>query len=897
VDVSDTLRLALADRYTIERELGQGGMATVYLAEDLRHHRKVALKVLRPEIAATLGAGRFAREIEVAARLQHPNILPLLDSGEAAGFFFYVMPFIEGESLRDRLSRGGELPIHDAVRILMEVADALSHAHAHGVVHRDIKPDNVLLSGRHALVADFGVAKAVTEATGRQMLTSAGVALGTPAYMAPEQATADPHQDHRVDIYALGVLGYELLTGRAPFSATTAQEMLAAHVTAEPEPLEQYRPTVSPALAAVVMKCLAKKPADRWQTADELLTALEPLATPSGGTTPTQTRPVSALGRLPRWVPWVGGLAALAVVALAVSQLVRPRPLNIIISNMMQVTSEPGVEFQPAISPDGKDVAYVAGPIGSPHLFVRGATNVAGGAAVRLGDTVLGSEWLPAWSADGQFVLFWACPRGAGFWTSACAWKESAKFGGAVRLATSPPRAKNQTRLAWSFDGARVAFVVADTIFISSTGDTTPRRVTVRSTGSTNYIWLHSLAWSPDGKLIAYVNGNPQWLYSGNVWGTSIWIVSADGGTPRQVVGDEYLNVSPVWLDARHLLFVSNRDGPRGVYVVEVGPQGRRGEPRIVPGVADPHSISYSISAHKLAYAKFTLRQNIWSYQLGRSTAISIKDGRPVTSGSQVIETSDVSPDGKWIAYDGNLRGNMDVYKMPLAGGDAVPLTALPGDEWNPRWSPDGKEIAFYAAEPGYPAGSSEIMVVSAEGAPPSTLSYSPGLNNFPSWSPSGLAIVFFSDRTRPARAWLLSRDSVGGPWHQAVPLSDFVCGFTEWAPDGSGLLCRHTADELAFLSPQGRVLWRRNLGTFGLTLTWGLRYSRDGRTIYVPARDRDGREGIWAIPASGVAPRLVVAFDDPALVSNNIFSVDRDRLYLTVSEYESDIWVAKLHW
>ncbi len=185
--------------------------------------------------------------------------------------------------MRDRLAREGELPIPDAVRILVEVADALSHAHAHGVVHRDIKPDNVLLSGRHALVADFGVAKAVTEATGRQLLTSAGVALGTPLYMAPEQATADPHQDHRVDIYALGVLGYELLTGRAPFAATTVPEMLAAHVTAVPEPLERYRPTVSPALAQIIMKCLAKKPADRWQTADELLTQLEPLATPSGG--------------------------------------------------------------------------------------------------------------------------------------------------------------------------------------------------------------------------------------------------------------------------------------------------------------------------------------------------------------------------------------------------------------------------------------------------------------------------------------------------------------------------------------------------------------------------------------------------------------------------------------
>ena len=201
-DLPSRLTAALAERYALERELGQGGMATVYLADDVRHRRKVAVKVLRPELAATLGPERFFREIEVAARLQHPHILPLHDSGEAGGFLYYVMPFVDGHNLRHRLRHQGELPIHDAVRITAEIADALAYAHGQGVVHRDIKPDNVLISGRHALVTDFGVAKAVSEATGRQQLTSAGIALGTPAYMAPEQAAADPHLDHRVDIYA-----------------------------------------------------------------------------------------------------------------------------------------------------------------------------------------------------------------------------------------------------------------------------------------------------------------------------------------------------------------------------------------------------------------------------------------------------------------------------------------------------------------------------------------------------------------------------------------------------------------------------------------------------------------------------------------------------------------------
>jgi serine/threonine-protein kinase len=313
MDLRDQLQHALGSSDRLERELGQGGMSTVYLADDLKHDRKVAVKVLRPELAAALGADRFTREIRIAARLQHPHILPLLDSGQAEGFLYYVMPYVDGQSLRDRLGRQGELPVHEAVRLLVEITDALAFAHAQGVVHRDIKPDNILLSGRHALVMDFGVAKAVSEATGRHSLTTAGVALGTPAYMAPEQATADPNLDHRVDIYAVGVMGYELLTGRTPFAGLSPQRMLAAHVTEEPAPLSRYRPSLSPALQSVVMRCLAKHPADRWQTAQELLTQLEPLMTPSGGMTPAQTQPVPAVvagapagGRAWRW-PTAGG--------------------------------------------------------------------------------------------------------------------------------------------------------------------------------------------------------------------------------------------------------------------------------------------------------------------------------------------------------------------------------------------------------------------------------------------------------------------------------------------------------------------------------------------------------------------------------------------------------------
>jgi tetratricopeptide (TPR) repeat protein/tRNA A-37 threonylcarbamoyl transferase component Bud32 len=289
----EQLKQVLGDRYAIEREIGAGGMATVYLAEDLKHQRKVAIKVLRSEITAALGADRFHREIRIAAQLEHPNVLTLIDSGDAEGMLYYVMPYISGESLREKLAKEHELPINEAVRILRDAVDALAHAHEKGVVHRDIKPDNVLLSGRHALVTDFGVAKAVSEATGRDKLTTAGVSLGTPTYMAPEQAAADPHIDQRADIYAIGVVAYELLTGRPPFTGNTPQQVLSAHVTETPDPVTKHRQTVPPQLEQLVMRCLEKKPADRWQSAEELLPALEAVSTPSGGITPTGTQPIS----------------------------------------------------------------------------------------------------------------------------------------------------------------------------------------------------------------------------------------------------------------------------------------------------------------------------------------------------------------------------------------------------------------------------------------------------------------------------------------------------------------------------------------------------------------------------------------------------------------------------
>jgi serine/threonine-protein kinase len=240
---------ALADRYRIEREIGAGGMASVYLAEDLRHHRRVALKVLKPELAAVIGAARFLAEIKTTANLEHPHLLPLFDSGQSGGSVFYVMPFVEGESLRDRLARERQLPIEDALRIAREVGDALQYAHSRGVIHRDIKPENILLQGGHARVADFGVALAAANTAGAR-LTETGVSLGTPTYMSPEQAMGERAIDARSDVYALGCVVYEMLTGEAPFSGPTAQAIVAKILTQEPEPIRPLRGRVPPAVEA-----------------------------------------------------------------------------------------------------------------------------------------------------------------------------------------------------------------------------------------------------------------------------------------------------------------------------------------------------------------------------------------------------------------------------------------------------------------------------------------------------------------------------------------------------------------------------------------------------------------------------------------------------------------------
>ena len=420
-DPTAALSTALADRYRLERELGRGGMATVYLAHDLKHDRDVAIKVLHADLGAALGAERFLSEIKTTAKLQHPHILPLLDSGDAAGLLFYVMPYVAGETLRSRLERERQLPIDDALRIAREVADALGAAHAQGIVHRDIKPENILLQGGHALVADFGIALAVQTAAGARM-TQTGLSLGTPQYMSPEQAMGEKQIDARADIYALGAVTYEMLTGDPPFTGTSLQAVVAKVMSAEPERLTLVRKTIPPSVEAAVLRALAKLPADRFGTAADFSAAL---ANGSPGFPTVHASHTGAMaspavhGATRRRTLIAAGAAIAAagiaggwVIARAGRQAPAPDPpvsASVLLSDSVQI--EPQL-FMPegtealALSPNGQQLVIAAGIGASARLYLRTLSQFG----LRRLDGTDGAE-APFFSRSGDAVYFFG-PQG-----------------------------------------------------------------------------------------------------------------------------------------------------------------------------------------------------------------------------------------------------------------------------------------------------------------------------------------------------------------------------------------------------------------------------------------------------------------------------------------------------
>ena len=877
MSLTEQLQAALGSGYRVAHELTGGGMSRVFVVHELELDRKLVAKVLPPELAAGVSIERFRREIQLAAKLQHPHIVPLLAAGARDGLLYYTMPFIEGESLRARLGREHQLPVADVVRIVREVADALSYAHQHNVVHRDIKPDNVLLSGHHALVTDFGVSKAISTASTGNAITSVGVALGTPSYMSPEQISADPTTDHRADIYAMGALAYELLAGRPPFVGHSAQHILSAHLTQTPEPIRTQRPAVSAELEQVVMRCLEKTPADRWQSADELLTQLESLATPRLGLPPTQAMPAHSRSR--RW--WFVAGAAVTATAVTLVAMKTGRAPGYVTGATRQLTNSVGLEVHPVLSPDGKLVAYAGGTVGSLRIYTR---QVGGERALLLSEGVPGDHRMPQWSVDGTQIAFFS---DSGVFVVPA-------FGGQPRhlplpIASSFDKRSGVASIAsLSPDFQRVAFVDdADNLIVASvSGGQSTIRARVRD--------IHTVAWSPDGKRLAYVINNADYAYSstsfGNIAPSAVWVTSLDG-EPVRITDAVHLNTSPVWTPDGNLLYVSNIDGGRDIYLQPLSTSGSPIGPRrrITTGL-NVHTIGLSGDGTRLVYADFRRRANVWVAPVTAGRPADPATARAITDENQLVEGAAVSHDGQWLVYDSNRGGRQQLYKIRVSGGEPVQLTTDSTDHFAARWTADDRRIVYHL----WRNGSRDLAIIDADGRNREIIVATPAHEYYPDISPDGNRLLLRLQRGALLTTALMERTSQG--WSEPRVLVDSSQG-GRWAADGRRFAVATMSGSLIVGTVDGerRTLVRasRSPGTNARSVAW----SRDGSQVFYVHSAPSGELSYWSVPAAGGTPRLVLDFPrgSAARPRRVEFDTDGRNLYFAVAQDESDVWMLEL--
>jgi len=866
-DTITRLTAALSDRYRIEHELGTGGMATVYLAHDLRHERDVAIKVLHPDLGAALGAERFLSEIRTTARLQHPHILPLLDSGNADGLLYYVMPVVSGETLRARLEREHQLPIDDARRIACEVADALGHAHRQNVIHRDIKPENILLQDGHALVADFGIALAVQTAGGQRM-TQTGLSLGTPQYMSPEQAMGERTIDARSDIYALGAVTYEMLAGDPPFTGSSVQAIVAKVMTEKPSPIHTVRDTVPPQVEAAVLTALAKLPADRFATAAAFATAISALT----WVTTEHAVPIrSVVGK--RHILLLGGVA-LAAVALAFAGGRMTRGAGVTsaapFGRAAQVSWEPGLEVTPAISPDGKLVAYSSGNGTQSTIFVR---PVAGGRAVALTGDSVAVETHPQWSSDGTRILYLSNFQ-----------VFSAPSGGGPPRQEVPNQRNPVLTATWSPDARRIAYATGDSLFVRG-ADGSSRLLTP--------LFMPLLCTWGSRDLIACSSGNDLFLTPGlgfgNIAPSWIAIVRASDGRVSAVTDSSSSNQSPRWsADGRDLWYVSNALGLPDIYAVTVNDEGRAGGTarRLTVGL-NVSTFSLSASNRQVAYAVMNVSANVWSQPwTGRALPPNAQPTQ-VTFGQQTIENFSISRDGKWLFYDSDLAGNPDLYRMPLPAGVPERLTSDPTPEFAPDPSPDGKTVAFHS----WRTGSREIYILPLDGSPIERVTKTPMQEGLPKWSPDGSTLMFMAV-AGPTAIYLARRGS-SGTWQTTVRLNEGY--WVQWSHDGRAL--SYTAElggSILRVIPTDSGAPRRLYDSLpGVPRAETSFWSEDGRTVYFKSHTATGAASIWSVPVEGGVPQHLLDLGDARLRSDRYgFQIAQGRLYFMLYERESNVWV-----
>jgi serine/threonine-protein kinase len=676
-ELQSRLQVALADRYRIEGEVGAGGMATVYLAQDLRHDRKVALKLLRPELSAVIGAERFLAEIKLTANLQHPHILPLFDSGEADGFLFYVMPFVEGESLRSRLTREKQLPVADAVRIATEVASALDYAHRHGVVHRDIKPENILLHDGRALVADFGIALAASKAGGNRM-TETGMSLGTPHYMSPEQAMGEREITARSDVYALGVVLYEMLTGDPPFTGSTAQAVVARVLTESPRPILPQRHTIPPAVEAAVLTALEKLPADRFGTAAEFADALA-----GRGTIPTV--PTAAAAALTRAAPAVAkpgldpvkiGLAGVAVVAAALAAWgwLRPKPVPLVNRFSVYLPTDQALAGaqggnRVAISPDGNRLVYVGPAQRGTQLWLREHDQLS---ATPIAGTEAGAS--PFFSPDGRQI---------GFLIGGSKLRTVSLDGGPTQTLSD---SVNSSGGDWGPDGYIYVEVDSGIARIRASGGPLEPLYNFFKHQESGAEWPVLL---PGAKGLLFRTRRPNQ----GVGDFQIVAVPLPRGEPHVLMRGVYARYSPTG----HLLVVT-AEGKLVAAPFDPDKLKLTGAPAgILDGIGvevGGFSTNLALSASgTLVYttgAAVRSRKPVWVTREGVESAVDSTWEPP-----GAIQSFAVSPDGRALAVELLQNGNNAVWIKQIPTGPFSRLTFGDTTNLRPTWTADGRSLVY----------------------------------------------------------------------------------------------------------------------------------------------------------------------------------------------------------
>jgi serine/threonine-protein kinase len=677
----DRLATALAERYRLERELGQGGMATVYLAEDLKHRRRVAIKVLHPELSAVIGGERFLKEIELTASLQHPHILPLFDSGAADNLLYYVMPFVEGETLRTRLAREKQLPVEESVRLAREVASALDYAHKRGVVHRDIKPENILLQDGAALVADFGIALAVSHAgTGR--MTQTGLSLGTPSYMSPEQAMGERDITPRADVYALGAMTYEMLAGDPPFTGSSSQAIVARVLTEEPRPIIAHRKTVPRHVEAAVLTALQKLPADRFASAGEFAAALVNPAFSSSAAHATVAVPAAARVASPArsgWarfaVPVAAALGGALLAALAVSSLRRPAPPAPVTRFALSFKRDqaPAEDAPFTFSPDGSYLAYLGPAARGIQVWLKPrdrleATPLAGTEGVRNF----------TFSPDGRWLAFAAGTELR---------KLPVTGGASVPLADS---ASSSQSIAWLDDGT-IVFVTHQFRALAQVSEAGGARRTV---------------WSDSAAALAFITPLPGArgvLFTrcrGGCAEADLYALDLRKGESKLVQSGA---LKGFYLPTGHVVYVRH-DGALLALPFDLDRIEARGTPVPVRegvlllngtypqlSITPEGTLAYRTGSAGSLQPRYRI---VWMDREGRESPVDTTwTFRPTVFGANVGWS--LSPDGSRLAIGMNTSAGDDIWVKQMPTGPALRVTFDSGADFRPRWLPDGRSLVF----------------------------------------------------------------------------------------------------------------------------------------------------------------------------------------------------------